>query len=55
MTYRNRAGNTQAITVFALAVPLAAGKTLAGVVLPDLGAAATSGSPARHVFAVAVS
>jgi beta-glucosidase len=57
MTYRNRTGNTQqthAVTVFALAVPLAAGRTLAGVVLPDFGAAVTSGSPAMHVFAVAV-
>ena len=47
MTYRNRAGNVQqthAITVFRLTVPLAAGRSLSGVVLPDFGPSLISGS-----------
>lgn len=57
MTYRNRSGNTRqahAITVFYLGVPLAAGKTVRGVVLPAVSATAVSGVPAMHMFAVAV-
>lgn len=56
MTYRNRPGNVQqphGITVFAISVPLAAGKTLAAVLLPKISATATSGSPAVHIFAIA--
>jgi hypothetical protein len=58
MTYRNRPGNVQqphGITVFAIAVPLAAGKTLAAVLLPKVSATATAGSPAIHIFAIATS
>lgn len=57
MSYRNRSGNTQQthdIHVFLVTVPLPAGKTVSGVTLPDVGAPPTSGTPAMHVFGIAV-
>jgi regulation of enolase protein 1 (concanavalin A-like superfamily) len=56
MAYRNRSGNTQqshGINVFVVKVPLLAGRTPTGVTLPNLGGP-VSGSPAIHVFAIAV-
>jgi regulation of enolase protein 1 (concanavalin A-like superfamily) len=56
MTYRNRAGNVQqahAINIFFVGVPLQSGKTVRGVVLPNVSAAAVSGSPSMHIFAIA--
>jgi alpha-galactosidase len=58
MTYRNRSGNVQQahqINVYYLTVPLQAGKTVTGVTLPAVGGTAVSGSPAMHIFAIAVS
>jgi hypothetical protein len=58
MTYRNRSGNVQQahqINVYYLTVPLQAGKTVTGVTLPTVGGTAVSGSPAMHIFAIAVS
>jgi len=58
MTYRNRSGNVQQahqINVYYLTVPLQAGKTVTAVTLPAVGGTAVSGSPAMHIFAVAVS
>jgi beta-glucosidase len=55
-SYRNRPGNTQqnhAVKVFYAGVPLQPGKTVATVVLPNVGSAAVSGTPAMHVFAMA--
>ena len=57
MTYRNRPGNTQqshTVSVYFAAVPLQAGKTPAYVLLPDISAAATSGTPSMHMFAMSV-
>jgi alpha-L-fucosidase 2 len=57
MSYRNRSGNTQqahAINVFLVKVALQAGKSPSGVTLPDLGNTVTSGTPAMHVFGIAV-
>ncbi|HEY4850494.1 MAG TPA: hypothetical protein VII22_06845 [Streptosporangiaceae bacterium] len=54
--YQNRQGNTQynhPSYVFAVTVPLAAGKTAASVQLPDVSAGVTAGRPALHVFALA--
>jgi hypothetical protein len=56
--YRNRPGNTQQthiVKVFYAGVPLQAGKTVATVVLPDVGNAAVSGTAAMHIFGVATS
>ncbi|HEX4704990.1 MAG TPA: hypothetical protein VH352_22870 [Pseudonocardiaceae bacterium] len=53
--YQNRQGNTTFAgsgNIFAVTVPLAAGKTVASVTLPAGGALAT-GTPAVHVFAIA--
>jgi len=58
MPYRNRPGNTQQthdIHVFVVTVPLQPGKTLSTIVLPNVSQGVTSGVPAMHVFAVAVS
>ena len=55
MTYRNRPGNVQqprTITVFAATAPIAAGKTLAGVVLPTISDVVAANQPAMHVFAI---
>jgi hypothetical protein len=52
-SYRNRPGNTQddtAVNVFEQSVPLAAGKQVAAVTLPDLG----SGATGLHVFALGI-
>jgi endo-1,4-beta-xylanase len=52
--YQNRQGNTtasQSGSIFAEAVPLTAGKTLASVQLPA-GSPVASGSPALHIFAL---
>jgi alpha-galactosidase len=57
MTYRNRAGNTQqahSINVYYVGVPLQQGKTLSGLVLPDISQSATSGQPAMHIFSISV-
>jgi beta-glucosidase len=56
--YRNRSGNTQQthdVKVFFAGVPLQAGKTVATVVLPDVGNVAVSGTPAMHIFGMATS
>jgi alpha-galactosidase len=57
MAYRNRGGNTQQthqISVYYLSVPLQSGKTVTSLTLPAVGATASSGSPALHIFAIAV-
>ncbi len=57
MTYRNRPNNAQqshTVSVYFAAVPLLSGKTPSYVVLPDISAAATSGTPSMHVFAMSV-
>ena len=57
MSYRNRPNNTQQthdIHVFLVKVPLQAGKTAVGVTLPDISASATHGTPALHVFGIAL-
>lgn len=57
MTYRNRSGNTQqihAINVFYVGVPLQQGKTAQSLTLPTVGGTALSGTPAMHIFAVAI-
>jgi hypothetical protein len=57
MSYRNRSGNTQlahGITVFLVIVPLQAGKTPQSVTLPGGSGTPVSGSPAIHVFGIAV-
>lgn len=58
MTYRNRHGNiqqTHQINVYYLSVALQTGKTITGVTLPSIGGTPVSGSPALHIFALAVS
>jgi alpha-L-fucosidase 2 len=56
MAYRNAPGNAQdqhPVQVFYQGVPLAQGKTVQAVVLPDVsGAPPAAGSPGLHVFAV---
>jgi hypothetical protein len=56
--YRNGPGNTQnnhPVSVFYLSVPLAPGKTLGSVLLPNVSAAPPpNGSPAVHVFAISM-
>jgi hypothetical protein len=57
MTYRNRSGNVQqahGINVFLVKVPLQAGKTPRGVTLPNGTAPPISGTPAMHIFGIAV-
>jgi alpha-L-fucosidase 2 len=59
MPYRNRPNNTQqqrpsGINVFFVGVPLQDGKTVRGVVLPNVSAGVVSGQPALHVFAVGI-
>lgn len=57
MQYRNRPGNTQQthdVRVFHVAVPLQQGRTVTGVILPNVSAQATAGTPAIHVFALDV-
>jgi alpha-galactosidase len=57
MTYRNRGGNVQQahqINVYYVSVPLQAGKTVTGLTLPTVSGSVTSGSPAMHIFAIAV-
>jgi hypothetical protein len=58
MAYRNAPGNAQdrhPVQVYYVGVPLAAGKTVQAVVLPNVSAAPPSaGSPALHVFAMAI-
>jgi len=57
MAYRNTPGNAQdqhQVQVFYAGVPLAPGKTVQAVVLPDVsGPVPSAGSPALHVFAIA--
>lgn len=56
--YRNAPGNAQdqhPVQVYYVGVPLAAGKTVQAVVLPNVSASPPSaGSPALHVFAMAI-
>jgi hypothetical protein len=55
MSYRNRPNNTQqahTVSVYFVSVPLAAGKTLARIVLPDVSHGVASGVPAMHIFAI---
>ena len=55
--YRNRPGNTQdhtSVNVFEQSVPLAAGKTVAAVTLPDVGDGVSGGGAAMHVFALGI-
>lgn len=56
MAYRNTPGNGQdqhQVQVFYVGVPLAQGKTVQAVVLPDVSAPTPSaGSPALHIFAI---
>jgi hypothetical protein len=57
MTYRNRSGNAaqaHQINVYYVSVPLQAGKTVTGLTLPTVSGTAVSGSPAMHIFAIAV-
>jgi hypothetical protein len=59
MPYRNRPGNTQqerpsGINIFFVGVPLQEGKTVRGVVLPDVSAEAVQGQPAMHIFAIGI-
>lgn len=57
MTYRNRSGNVQqahGINVFLVKVPLQAGKTPSGVTLPSGSGTPVSGTPAIHVFGIAI-
>jgi hypothetical protein len=54
--YQNRQGNTTyqgGSDVYYVGVPLQAGKTTASVRLPAVSAAATTGTPSLHVFAIA--
>jgi alpha-L-fucosidase 2 len=56
--YRNRPGNTQdhtQVNVYYWATTLDPAKVVADVVLPDISAGATAGTPALHVFAMSVS
>ncbi|HEV3172205.1 MAG TPA: NEW3 domain-containing protein [Actinocrinis sp.] len=56
-SYRNRPGNTQdhtAVNVFEQSIPLAAGKQVAVVTLPDVSAGVSGGSAALHVFALGI-
>jgi beta-glucosidase-like glycosyl hydrolase len=54
--YLNTPGgrNNHAVSVYSATVPLAAGKTVRYVTLPDVSQGAVSGQVAMHVFAVAV-
>jgi alpha-L-fucosidase 2 len=58
MPYRNAPGNAQdnhPVHVYYVGVPLAQGKTVQAVVLPDVsGAPPTAGLAALHVFAMAI-
>jgi beta-glucosidase len=58
MAYRNEPANAQeqhTVNVYAVTVPLAPGKTVSAVILPDVSAATpAAGSPALHVFAIAI-
>jgi len=45
----------QEVSVYYAAVPLEAGETMQSVTLPDVSQQAMEGSPAMHIFAVAVS
>ena len=56
-SYHNLAGTgrvNRTAYVFFHAVPLDAAKTVAAVILPTVGNHATGGTPALHVFAIAV-
>jgi alpha galactosidase A-like protein/alpha galactosidase C-like protein/fibronectin type III domain protein/alpha-galactosidase-like protein len=55
--YRNRPGNTQdpnVVNIFEQSIPLAAGKQVVAVTLPDISSGVVSGSPSLHVFAMAI-
>jgi hypothetical protein len=55
--YRNAPGDTQdqhPVTVYYAGVPLAQGKTVESVVLPDVSTAPVSTSAAMHIFAVSI-
>jgi glycosyl hydrolase family 95 len=55
--YQNRPGNTRydyPADVYSVAVPLQAGKTVAGVQLPDVSTGVTADQGALHVFSVAI-
>jgi len=55
--YRNRPNNTQdhtPVNVYYRAITLNPAKVVADVVLPNISAGATAGTPAMHVFAVSV-
>lgn len=58
MPYRNAPGNAQdhnPVHVYDVGVPLAQGKTVQAVMLPDVSASPpAAGSPALHVFAMAI-
>lgn len=58
MAYRNAPGNAQdqhPVQVYYVGVPLAAGKTVQAVILPNVsGSPPSAGSPALHVFAMAI-
>ena len=55
--YRNRPGNSQddnIVNVFEQSIPLAAGKTVESVTLPDVSASVVQEDPSLHVFAIAI-
>ncbi|HYU03400.1 MAG TPA: hypothetical protein VEL02_06105, partial [Jatrophihabitantaceae bacterium] len=55
--YRNRPNNTQdhtPVNVYYRATTIDPAKVVADVVLPNISAGATAGTPAMHVFAVSV-
>ena len=56
LPYRNRSTGRNAlpVCVYDASVPLAAGKTVREVVLPNVSADVVSGSPALHVFAATI-
>lgn len=59
MGYRNAPGNAQdhhTVQVYVATVPLTQGKTVQAVILPNVSRAPpTAGSPAMHIFAIALS
>jgi hypothetical protein len=55
--YRNGPGNNQdqhPVTIYYAGVPLAQGKTVQSVVLPDVSTAPVSTSTAMHIFAISI-
>jgi hypothetical protein len=57
MAYRNEPGNAKdnhPVYVYEQSVPLDSAALVAGVVLPDVSQGVSAGSPALHVFAIAI-